>query len=158
MAFLAAAAPYLAAAGAAVTTVSAIQQGQAQQQQAQAEARALVNKSNADASAAQRQAQDYRRQAQYAISRGQALAAASGAGATDPTVVNVLGQIAGEGDYRALTSLYTGETQSQNDLSGAQAARNEGSAAGKAGFLRGISTLLSDTGQLGYKTLATKYQ
>lgn len=158
MAFLAAAAPYIAAASTVIGAVGAIKQGQDAKTQAQAQALALTNKANADAAASQRQAIDYRRQAQYAMSRGQALAAASGAGATDPTVVNILGQISGEGEYRALTSLYTGETGEQNALSDAQASRNEGDAAARAGVLRGVSTVLSGGTNLGYRSLATKYQ
>ena len=152
MAFLAAALPYIAGAATVVSTVSAIQQGNDARHQADAQALALRNQANADAAAAQRTAVNSRRQAQYAISRGQALAASSGAGATDPTVASVLGQIAGEGEYHALTSLYEGGTSSQNLNSQATAASSEGRAYQRAGYLKGISTLMT-----GGTTLATKY-
>lgn len=152
MAFLAAAIPYIAGAATVLSTASAIQQGVEQRHQADIQAMDLRNQANADAAAAQRQAIDERRKAQYMVSRGQALAASSGAGATDPTVLSVLGQIAGEGEYHALTSLYEGGTQSENLRSAAQAASNEGDAAYRSGIVKGISTLMT-----GMTTLKTKY-
>lgn len=153
MAFLAAALPYIAGAATVVSTVGAIQQGVEQRHQADAAAMALRNQANADEAAAQRTAINSRRQASYAISRGQALAASSGAGASDPTVVNVLGQIAGEGEYHALTALYEGGTSGGNALSEATAARSEGRAYQRAGNMKGISTLLT-----GGTDLYTKYK
>lgn len=153
MAFLAAAVPYIAAASTVVGAVGAIQQGQAQQQQAQAQALALRNQANSDAAVGQRQAIEARRQTSYLVSRGQALAAASGAGATDPTVMNVLGQLSGEGEYHALTSLYEGGTRAGNAISGAQADINAGDAAARAGVLKGVTTVLTGT-----TNIASKYQ
>lgn len=164
MAFLAAAAPYLAAAGTAVTVISAGQQAAAQRQQADAQAVALKNQANADAAASERQANNERRQGQYLMSRAQALAAASGAGATDPTVLNTEGQIAGQSEYNALTSIYEGGTPEQNALSAAQAARNTGRAARQAGTLNmissgigGVSRISTILNSQGDTTLATKY-
>jgi len=152
MAFLAAAVPYIAAAATVVSTAGAIKQGQDQAFQAQQQAAALRNQANADEAAAQRMAQNSRRQAQYAISRGQALAASSGAGATDPTVVNVLGQIAGEGEYHALTSLYEGSTAGGNAMSEATAYDNAAQSYKRAGVIKGAATIFG-----GGTTLATKY-
>lgn len=143
MAFLAAAGPWLAAAGTAVTVLSAVQQGQAQKAAADAQATALRNQANADEAAAERSAIQTRRQGQYIMSRAQALAAASGAGATDPTVATVIGGIAGETEYDALTQLYTGQTQGGNARSAAQAATNEGKAAAQAGVWRAAGAALS---------------
>jgi len=153
MAFLAAAAPYLMAASTAISAASAIKQGADQRQQAESQAIQLKNQANADEASAQRSAITSRRQANYAISRGQALAAASGAGASDPTIASVLGNIAGQGEYNALTQLYEGDTEGGNARSNATAAINEGNAYQRAGFLKGISTVLT-----GGTTLATKYQ
>ena len=152
MAFLAAALPYIAGAATVVSTVGVVQQGVEQRHQADVAAMNLRNQANADAAAGERQSIQDRRQASYLVSRGQALAAASGAGATDPTVLSVLGQISGEGEYHALTSLYEGGTRSQNLSSQATATSSEGRAAEQAGRLKGISTLLT-----GGTTLATKY-
>ena len=69
-----------------------------QQQQAE-DYQATLARRNALAAEAtsQRQAIAERRQAQYLGSRVRALAAASGAGATDPTVLNIEAGIAGQG-------------------------------------------------------------
>lgn len=163
MAFLAAAVPYIAAASTVIGVAGSIQQGQAQQQQAQAQALALRNQANADAAAGQRQAIEARRQTSYLVSRGQALAAASGAGATDPTVTNLLGRLSGEGEYHALTSLYEGGTRAGNAISGAQADVNAGNAAARSGFLSGISKGLSGAANVntlltGSTSIASKYQ
>ncbi len=152
MAILAAALPYIAGAATVVSTAGAIQQGVDARHQADEQTIALRNQANADQAAAERTAINSRRQTAYVVSRGQALAAASGAGATDPTVMSVLGQISGEGEYHALTSLYEGGTQGQNLNSQATAASSEGKAYQRAGYLKGISTLLT-----GGTTLATKY-
>lgn len=152
MAFLAAAIPYIAAASTVVGAVGAIKQGQDQQFEAQQQAAALRNQANADAAASDRQAIQQRRQSGYLQSRVQALAAASGAGATDPTVLSIQGQIAGEGEYHALTSLYEGSTSSENLRAQSQAAINAGQSAARAGVLKGIATPL-----VGATSLYTKY-
>lgn len=53
------------------------------------------------------------RQANLVTSRAQALAAASGGGALDPTVVNNVARISGEEAYRKATALYQGEDQAR---------------------------------------------
>lgn len=151
MAFLAAAAPYIAAASTAVGVYSAIQEGNAKQQQAQAQAVALRNQANADQAAAERNAIQSRKQASYLVSRGLALAAASGAGATDPTVVSVLGQITGEGEYHALTSVYEGRQSGQNLNAQSTSASNAGKAYQRAGYVKGITTVLSGGYNIGAK-------
>jgi len=92
---------------------------------------------------AQRQAINERRNTAYLTSRAQALAAASGGSATDPTVTNVIGNIEGEGEYRALSALASGETQATGLETQARAARNQGSAARTAGNISSLSTVLS---------------
>lgn len=76
--------------------------------------------------AAQRTAAEQRRQATITASRALALAAASGGGASDVTVTNLLGRIAGEGAYRAGVALYEGEEQARLYRMGATAKRYEG--------------------------------
>lgn len=60
---------------------------------------------------AQRGAIEQNRQANLAISRAVAVAAGSGAGASDPTITKLVGNIAGRGQYNALTSLYNGDSE-----------------------------------------------
>lgn len=58
-----------------------------------------------------------------------ARAAASGAGASDPTVLHIMAQTAGEGAYRQAQALYEGEAQSRVATMRAAAARYEGNMA-----------------------------
>lgn len=58
--------------------------------------------------ASQRQSAEELRQADLVASRALAVAAASGGGASDPTVVAVLARTRGEGVYRANLALYEG--------------------------------------------------
>lgn len=91
----------------------------------------------------QRQAIDEKRQATLALSRGLAVSAASGGGADDPTVVNALSGIAGEGEYRALTQLYNGEETARGMEAEAAAKRRGASSTQSAGRLSALGTVLS---------------
>ena len=62
----------------------------------------------------QRQALEERRQADLVASRALAVAAASGAGVSDPTVVDLLARTRGEGVYRANVALYEGEARARS--------------------------------------------
>ena len=66
----------------------------------------------------------------------QARAAASGAGATDPTVNLISGDIAEEGELRALTALYEGEEAARGLESGAAVRRYEGDLARITGRIK----------------------
>lgn len=63
--------------------------------------------------ASQRTALEERRQADLAASRALAVAASSGGGVSDPTVVELLSRTQGEGHYRARVALYEGEARSR---------------------------------------------
>lgn len=63
--------------------------------------------------ASQRQAFDIDRQSQYIASTALAHAAASGGGASDPTVVNLIARNAGESAYRKAVALYQGEDKAR---------------------------------------------
>jgi hypothetical protein len=64
-------------------------------------------------SISQRQAAEERRQATLVASRALAVAAASGAGVSDPTMVRIIANARGEGAVRAATSLYEGAALSR---------------------------------------------
>jgi len=80
----------------------------------------------------QRDSEDQRRQARLVQSRALALSAASGGSVTDPTVVNLIGDIAGEGAYRAGVALYQGADKARQLNMGASAKRYEGDMAVEA--------------------------
>lgn len=74
----------------------------------------------------QTQAQDVARQTALVNSTALARAAASGAGASDPTVLAVMARTSSEGAYRQALALYEGEAQARIDNMRAVAARYEG--------------------------------
>lgn len=73
-----------------------------------------------------RAAQDQTLKAMLANSKAMALVGASGAGASDPTVMNIIARTAGEGAYRSAVAMYEGEAQARLDRMKAAALRYEG--------------------------------
>lgn len=112
---------------------TAAAEGAAQQQALNYQARQKEVQAGQERAAAQRNAIGRRKEAELASSRGLAVAAASGGGAMDPTVVDLLGDIEGEGEYRALMEMYGGEQAGRNLESGASLNRYEGQMAYAAG-------------------------
>lgn len=92
--------------------------------------------------ASQRAAFSESRRAAFVGSRARAVAASSGASATDPTVVNIEGDIAGQGEYNALSALYEGQESQRTGDANAALTRYEGKQAKTAGFINAGSTLL----------------
>ena len=109
---------------------------------AKADAEQLRTQAGQERAASQREAMEERRQARLLASRGLAVAAASGGGADDPSVVNALADIEGEGEYRALTALYEGESEGRGLENQARARRAEGRNAKIAGLIGGAASLL----------------
>lgn len=113
--------------------------------------------------ASQRNAFEERRQAALMASKTLAIAAGSGAGASDANVVTTLNGIYMEGAYRSQLALYEGEEQARSyevaaqsrRLSGqsaASAALSEGNSASNASGINSTSTLLN-----GASSFATRY-
>lgn len=73
------------------------------------EAAQLTQAAGQERASSQRVAIEERRRARLASSSAVARAAASGAGASDPTVLNIIGDLAAEGEYNALSALFSGE-------------------------------------------------
>ena len=104
----------------------------------------------------QRAAIEQRRRGEFVESRVQAISAASGAGALDPTIVGILGDIGRETDIRAETALFEGEEAARGlefgaaidraggagDLFAADAALRAGRSARSRSFLAASGTLL----------------
>lgn len=112
--------PYLIAGGTIMSSVGQLQAGSAQNRMmrdqakmaeasANREAQVLEIKANEDQAVSQRRAQEARRQSRIQQSRALAVAASSGAGAVDPTVINTIGNLAGEGELAASNELYQGD-------------------------------------------------
>ena len=96
----------------------------------------------------QRAAVEDRRTGRIVQSRVQALAAASGAGATDPTVLNIQGNLEKEGEYRALSDLYSGDSQAQSLEYGAKVRRKTGQRIQGAYQTAAAGTIASSAGSL----------
>lgn len=100
---------------------------------AQYEAAQLRSQGGQVFAASQRGAREANRQARLVQSRALAVAAASGGGVSDPTVVNMLSRTAGEGAYRAAVALYEGEERARTLRMQAAARDYEGQLAIEAG-------------------------
>lgn len=133
----------LAVGGAALSAGGSIIGAKAEAREMRREAAQLEAQAGLERASSQRQAIDERRQARLAASRGLAVAAASGASADDPTVVNILADIEGEGEYRALSALYSGEESARGMEADAKARRRGAKATKTAGYLNAAGSILS---------------
>lgn len=139
--------------GTLVQAAGTIAQGNAANAQAKYEAKQLEQRAGQERAAAQREAIEKRRRSTLIQSRQQALAAASGAGATDPTVVDLIADTEAEGEYQALGQLFLGEERARGAEGQAAARRMEGRLAKRASRFGALSTIASGVGG----TLLQKY-
>lgn len=135
-------------AGTVLSAGGAYAQGVQADKAAKYEANQMAVNAGQERAMAQRRSIESRRQARLAESRLQAVAGASGAGAVDPTTVRLAQDIGAEGEYNALSDLYTGEEQARQLEGAAGLRRYEGKMARKAGTLKAISTVLSSAGSM----------
>lgn len=106
------------------------------------EAKQLDLQGEADLAAAMRAQVNEQRQSTLVNSLTLARAAASGAGASDPTVLNIMAQTSGESAYRQALALYAGESQARVDRMRAAATRYSGDiASGDAGVAKSASSM-----------------
>ena len=133
----------LAAAGTALNAYGKYRAGDSAKKRANFEAKQMESEAGQRLAASQRQAQEYERQGRLQASRALAIAAASGGGAMDPTVVDIMGDLAGESNYRKMVALYEGEEQANKLRMGAESRREEGDLAKEAGKIGVLGTALS---------------
>jgi hypothetical protein len=124
--------------------------GLAADQAGASEAKQLRYAAGAARASSQRAAVEERRQARLLQSRGLAVAAASGGGASDVTVVNTLADVAKEGEYRALSALYEGNERAVGYENAGKVAKAEGRASSLVGFMGGASSLLTGAAENGW--------
>jgi hypothetical protein len=139
----------LTAASTALSVGGTLSGASAQAKQLRGEADQLDAAAVADRASAQRTSIEQRRQARLLQSRALAVASASGGGASDPTVVNILARLSGEGEYRALTALYEGEEEARSKEMQARARRQEAKNVKKAALFSAGSKIL-ETGSTLY--------
>lgn len=133
----------------ALQATASIAGGIQQDRAARSVADQLNAQANTESATAQRAAAEERRMARLANSRLQAVAQGGG---TDAGVVNLAGDIAAEGEYRALTSLYEGEERAASLRHSANVKRYEGKQAKYAGVLDAATTVLGNS-----KTMFDRY-
>lgn len=134
---------------------------QGQQAVQSAEYTAVQQEQNAtqEIAAAQRQAHEEKRRAKLIASRALAIAGASGGSASDPTVVNMLADLEGEGAYRASVAIYEGEERARQMRQGAATSRYEGQIGMQDAQSRSRAYKTMATGSLisGASSLYSKY-
>jgi hypothetical protein len=151
-----AALPLIATAVSAVATIGstivgfagAQQQAAAAKNDAAYKAKQMTMQAQESRAASQREALETTRRSQLAQSQLQARAAASGAGATDETVIGLGEAIAGRGEYERLMQMYKGENQARGYEDAGAAAIATGNAEAKGAKLKGFGTILSGVGSL----------
>lgn len=104
----------------------------------------------------QRQAIEENRQATLVASRALAVAAASGGGVSDPTMVRMISSARGEGAYRANVALYEGEAKARQMKFEAITGRTAGYNAESEGYAAQQGYNLAALGS-GAKTVASLY-
>lgn len=129
--------------------------GQRQATAAQYQAAQLEQNAGQAIASSQIAGAEQQRQARLLTSRALAVAAASGGGATDRTITDVISNIAGEGAYRSAVALYQGEEKARMLRMEAEGKRYEASMAIDSANARAsayrtaaTSSLLSGAGSL----------
>lgn len=138
------ASPYFQAAGSAYTSYSTLAAGRAAEMEAKRRAYEDRMQGNAVMLEAGGQARNSLRRADLLASRAKAVAGASGAGVSDPTVTDIVSNIQGAGDYDAAASLFSGNYLAEGLRSRAGASENEGRAIRSASRVKAAATAFSD--------------
>lgn len=87
--------------------------GARKRQLAGMEAAQLRENAKASMAAGIQDSMEQQRQGRIAASRALALAAASGGGASDPTVMNIIANLSGQATYQAMSALYEGQERAR---------------------------------------------
>ena len=158
----------VAAAGIAMQVAGTMQAADAQKQAGQAQKQASdftagieTQQAGQARATSQRQAIQERKKADLVQSAALARAAASGGGASDPSVVNILSDIEGKGEYNAMTALFNGEERARGLETDASLKRFEGDQALTGAGMKADATLMSGFGTIlgssGTNSLYSKY-
>ena len=134
--------------GTIVGAAGAIAQGQNAKAQAEYQAKLQEIKGTEDQAAQQRKALDKQHQGMLIQSKLQAGAAASGAGASDPTIINLSEDVAGRTAYEAGLLNWSGLAAKDNALNTATAYKAAGDAAEQQGNLTALGGLFKAGGTL----------
>lgn len=140
----------ISAGGSLLKAQGQLEYGESQQTAAKFAADQLRQKAGQVMAGAQLDAYGVQREADYTASKALAMAAASGGGASDPTVMNLMANNASEFAFRKMMALYSGEDQARTLNLQATAKEYEGEmanynakTAATGAMVQGISTILS---------------
>ena len=139
LAFLATAASIV---GTGLTFVGGLQQASEQERAAEFAAQQKEIEAQQQRAIAGAKAREHYRQSRLVQSRQLAVAAKSG-GAADPSVVGAIADVAGEGEFRALTEQAVGETAARAGEAQADELRRLGQARADASRFKAFSSLLT---------------
>jgi hypothetical protein len=133
--------------------------GQAQAVEQQFEATQLEQNATAAIAAGTRDLAAEQLRTDLLVSRGVAVAAASGGSVTDPTVAKLLSDLSGQGAYRGAMALYQGEERARQLNMAAMGKRYEAGLSIQAGEDKQFAYNMKGMGELGQvaNTLFTKY-
>lgn len=138
-------------AGTVMSVQGANQQASAAKQSAAYQAQQLEQQAQQTRAASQRQAIEHDRQTQLAQGQLVSRAAASGAGATDETVLGLGSSIAGRGEYEHLMAMFNGESTARGYDDAASAALYNGQIRSQAAKMTIPGTIVSGVGSLASK-------
>ena len=124
-----------------------LQAGKAAEHSANFQAEQLRRNADATEAASQRAAIGEKRKSEFIQSRALAVAGASGAGVLDPTVLNMVSGIAGEGALAVETELYNGRTQAQGMRTQAMATAYEGLQRKRASKIGALTSVIGGASQ-----------
>lgn len=131
------------------STVMALNEGAQKRKQLRRQGDSLNEAANRRMAATTADMAEAKREKDYMASRAVAVASAQGAGLDDPTMVNVLGDLNAEGEYRIMANLYTGSSETEGIRYEAQEAYRSGEAALQSGYASAAKTLMSEYGNYG---------
>lgn len=130
-------------AGTFLSAAGTLEGGEAQQRAASYQAAQMRRNAGQEQAAGIQAAKEEARKAELIQSRILAVAGASGAGALDPTVINLISQTAAEGELASMTRIYNSEVAAQGLREQAAATEYEGVLAKRASKYKAYSTMLS---------------
>lgn len=127
----------------AVMALAALNKGAQERKAAYAKAEAVRDVRNRGMAATTAQISERERQKEQMESRALAVSAASGAGVDDPGIVNLVGDLNAEGEYRILAGLYVGSSEAAGLETEVVANMKAGEAALDAAYVEAAKTVIS---------------
>lgn len=138
----------LTAIGTTASVLGTIGAGYAEKQEAEFEAEQQKRAGTQELAISTREAEDRRKKTAFVLSEQKAKAASSGGGVTNPTILDIMGDTAQEGDYLARSDLASGKNKAAGLFDRAAASKYRGKAAFTGAILEGIGTGAKGTAKM----------